>query len=333
MVRVPAAIGFRNPMIVFPAWTLQELSPEEINVILIHELAHVRRRDDWTNLLQKIVRAVFFFHPAVWWIDTRLSLEREMACDDAVLAETGNPRAYASCLVDLLEKSCARRGWAMAQAAVHRAHEASLRIAQILDPHRPTATRVRRLAPGLAGIFSVACVGILFSAPQLVAFMPETVALKTSIAETGDSAAISANSMPATAVIPASFHISSPVKRTMEKPTIHRQEQAALHLAVAKRDSVHAGTAPRVVMAKAERHANSRVPMLFLVETTEIETRPGSMNSTEAVSSSRQDPNAKVQIMQHGDFNEMTWRIQVWRVVFMSRAEAELQAGVTGKSI
>src|SRR5262249_19701242 len=132
-VEVPTAIGFWKPVIVLPTWTLNELTPNELQPILIHELTHLRRRDDWINLFQKLVRAVFFFHPAVWWIDSKLSLEREMACDDAVLASTSNPRAYASCLIDLLEKSCARRGWTMAQAAVHRAKDLSIRITQILD--------------------------------------------------------------------------------------------------------------------------------------------------------------------------------------------------------
>ena len=65
---------------------MQELSTLELNAILLHELAHLRRRDDWTNLIQKIVGALLFFHPAVWWIEKKLALEREMACDDLVLA-------------------------------------------------------------------------------------------------------------------------------------------------------------------------------------------------------------------------------------------------------
>jgi beta-lactamase regulating signal transducer with metallopeptidase domain len=136
-VSVPSAFGFFKPMIVIPAWAMRELPHEDLNIILLHEFAHVRRWDDWTNLFQKAIRAVFFFHPAIWWIDSRLSLEREMACDDAVLAETANPHGYAKCLIGLLEKSFAHRGWTMAQGAVHRAREASLRVAQILDVHRP----------------------------------------------------------------------------------------------------------------------------------------------------------------------------------------------------
>ncbi len=103
-VAVPAAIGFFRPAIVFPAWLFAHLSPEEIKVILLHELAHFRRWDDWTNLAQKVVKAVFFFHPAVWWIESRLTLEREMACDDMVLAQTASPRAYASSLISFAEK-------------------------------------------------------------------------------------------------------------------------------------------------------------------------------------------------------------------------------------
>jgi hypothetical protein len=137
---------------------------------LLHEYAHLRRGDDWTNLIQKIVRALFFFHPAVWWIENRLSVEREMACDDAVLAETANPHGYATCLISLLEKNLAHRGLAMAQAAVHRAREASLRLAQILSKNRPAATKIWTPAVGIVGIFSAICLAALPHAPQLVAF-------------------------------------------------------------------------------------------------------------------------------------------------------------------
>ena len=173
-VRVPAAIGFWKRMIVLPAWALRELPPEDLNVILLHEFAHLRRWDEWTNLVQKIVRSLFFFHPAVWWIENQLSVEREMACDDAVLAQTANPHGYATCLVSLLEKSLAHRlsqkQWSMAQAAVHRAREASLRLAQILDKNRPVATRVWRPAVGIVGTFSLVCLLALPHAPQLVGF-------------------------------------------------------------------------------------------------------------------------------------------------------------------
>jgi len=140
MVRVPAAIGFLKPIIVIPVWALRQLSAEELRIVLVHEHAHLRHWDDWTNLFQKFVRAVFFFHPAVWWIERKMSLEREMACDDVVLAETGNPRGYAQCLIAMLERNFPPRALAMAQAVVHRAQEATARLARILDRNRPAGT-------------------------------------------------------------------------------------------------------------------------------------------------------------------------------------------------
>ena len=90
-LEVPTAIGFRKPAVILPAWMLENTPPEELKYILLHELAHLRRRDDWTNLAQKILKALFLFLPSVWWIERRLSLDREMACDDAVLVHSGTP--------------------------------------------------------------------------------------------------------------------------------------------------------------------------------------------------------------------------------------------------
>jgi hypothetical protein len=167
---VPTAIGFRRPRVVMPAWTMQELSPLELNTILLHELAHLRRWDDCTNLVQKMVGALWFFHPAVWWIERRLTLEREMACDDLVLAKTDSPRAYAECLVALAEQSLLRRGLALAQAAVGRMRHISLRVAQILDERRPNATRRWRPAPVFGTAVSLACLMVFSAAPRLVSF-------------------------------------------------------------------------------------------------------------------------------------------------------------------
>lgn len=214
-VKVPAAIGLWKPVIVLPEWTLRELESHELNPILVHELTHLKRYDDWTNLLQKIVRAIFFFHPAVWWIDARLSLEREMACDDAVLASCSNPRVYAASLIDLLEKSCNRRGWTMAQAAVHRARDLSLRISQILDAKRPSSTRVWKPALVLSGIFSIACFGLAHSAPELIAFAPEHHNLSAHVPHTDDLDMLNVHGE----VIPASFHIPAAATRSLQETT------------------------------------------------------------------------------------------------------------------
>jgi beta-lactamase regulating signal transducer with metallopeptidase domain len=169
-IQVPAALGLWSPMIVLPSSLLHELPPSDLNIILRHEFAHLERWDDWTNLIQKFVRALLFFHPAVWWIENRLSIEREMACDDVVVAQTDNPTGYAACLISLLERSLTQRGWSMAQALVHRAREASIRLAEILDKNRPSAAQTAKPALSLIGGFALLCVIALPYTPKVVAF-------------------------------------------------------------------------------------------------------------------------------------------------------------------
>lgn len=175
VVQVPTAVGLVKPAIILPKWVMQELSADELNQILLHELAHLRRWDDWTNLAQKLVKALFFFHPAVWWIEKKVSLEREMACDDAVLAETARPRAYAECLAHLAEKTLIQRSIAMAQAALGKIHQTSLRVAQILDSNRPSSNgRSWKPAASLVAAFALACFLGISRGPRLIAFSDGT---------------------------------------------------------------------------------------------------------------------------------------------------------------
>lgn len=246
-INVPAAIGFFKPMIVLPVWAPRELTPAELNVILLHEFAHLRRGDAWTNLLQKILRAIFLFHPAVWWIERRLSLEREMACDDQVLAETANPHGYAKCLIALLEKSVARRGWAMAQAAVNRAREASLRLARILDAGRTSTGKVWKPALGFVGAFSLLCLTVLPHAPQVVAFEPNVRAVQ---ADDAPPALLGRSEIPAAAVVPAAMHQRSSIsfKRMPQRLTVdagrrlpeHVSQQQAAALERSRRERIRA---------------------------------------------------------------------------------------------
>lgn len=172
IVRVPAAVGYFRPLVVFPVWALSEIPGMELNAILLHELAHLRRWDDWTNLAQKLVRAIFFFHPAVWFIESRLSLEREMACDDAVLAANFNPRAYAESLIGLAERSFLRRGIQLAQAAVSHVQQLKIRLAEILrqDKAQQGSGLVSKPAMVLMSLAAVLTVYGSFRAPHLFAF-------------------------------------------------------------------------------------------------------------------------------------------------------------------
>jgi hypothetical protein len=161
-------------MVVFPSWALAEIPPAELDAILLHELAHLRRWDDWTNLAQKILKVIFFFHPAVWFIESRLTLEREMACDDAVLAASFSPRAYAESLVSLAERSFLRRGVQLAQAAVSQVQQLKLRLAEILRKERnadgPGTNRIGKPAVALMSLAAIVSMYGISCAPRLIGF-------------------------------------------------------------------------------------------------------------------------------------------------------------------
>ena len=101
----PMALGILRPIIVFPADLVEKLHPDELTLILMHELAHVRRWDNLTLLLQRFVSAVLFFHPAVWLCGRMLRREAEQACDDLVVCATGRSEAYAHGLTHVAERT------------------------------------------------------------------------------------------------------------------------------------------------------------------------------------------------------------------------------------
>jgi beta-lactamase regulating signal transducer with metallopeptidase domain len=101
LVDVPTVIGFMKPVILLPASVLGGLTPQQLEAILAHELAHIRRHDYVVNLLQTLVETVLFYHPAVWWVSRRIRVERENCCDDLAVSLCGDPVAYAHALADL----------------------------------------------------------------------------------------------------------------------------------------------------------------------------------------------------------------------------------------
>ena len=91
------AVGFIRPIVLIPASWLTELTPQMIEAIIAHELAHIRRCDLWVNLVQRIIETLLFYHPAVWWLSGRIRLEREMCCDE-IAAECFDRELYARSL-------------------------------------------------------------------------------------------------------------------------------------------------------------------------------------------------------------------------------------------
>ena len=98
---VPSVVGWLRPVILVPSSALLQLAPSQIEALLAHELAHVRRNDYLMNLLQSCVETLFFYHPGVWWVGRRMREERENCCDDLAVAVCGDPIVYARALADL----------------------------------------------------------------------------------------------------------------------------------------------------------------------------------------------------------------------------------------
>jgi beta-lactamase regulating signal transducer with metallopeptidase domain len=186
----PSVIGFLAPRILIPIWLFDRLTPGELEQIVLHETEHLRRGDDWTNLLQKLSLVVFPLNPVLLWIERQLCLEREMACDEAVIRVTLAPRAYAACLASLAERSVQRRTEALSLGAWQRRPELVRRVHRILR-------RRNALGPlGARSVLTVMACGLVFGTvelsrcPQLIAFT------ETSAAETALSQPLEAHEIP-----------------------------------------------------------------------------------------------------------------------------------------
>jgi beta-lactamase regulating signal transducer with metallopeptidase domain len=101
LAETPMVVGWFAPMVLVPASAFTSLSPEQMRMILAHELTHIRRYDHWVNQFQGVVEIILFFHPAMWWISRQVRIEREYCCDDASLRGTPDPKALAEALTQL----------------------------------------------------------------------------------------------------------------------------------------------------------------------------------------------------------------------------------------
>jgi beta-lactamase regulating signal transducer with metallopeptidase domain len=150
---VPGAtvLGFQRPIIAIPSSLLQAVNLEELDQIILHEHAHAQRRDDWARLLQGLLQGVLWIHPAVAFIGRAMNREREMACDDWVVARTGLPKAYARCLTRAAEvRSDICVEPALAPALFGVQHDLVRRVDRLLAVKGKTHCRVSLLAAATA---------------------------------------------------------------------------------------------------------------------------------------------------------------------------------------
>lgn len=159
VVKVPTAIGAFRPVILLPASVFTGLPTRGLEALIAHELAHVRRHDYLVNLIQTAAETLLFYHPAVWWVSSRIRAEREQCCDDLAIRATGDARSYARALVRLEEM----RGAAPRLAVAAGGGNLWKRVLRLLSEAPPSA-------PGsgwISGALALAMVFVIGAAARV----------------------------------------------------------------------------------------------------------------------------------------------------------------------
>jgi uncharacterized protein YjbI with pentapeptide repeats/beta-lactamase regulating signal transducer with metallopeptidase domain len=155
-IETPVAVGFRRPVILIPTELAAQGGLAAIEGLVMHEHAHLRRRDDWTNLAGRVVERVFWFNPLVWLFGRRIALERELAADDAVVAATGRPHEYARSLWQLAREMRMPEHSVVAPGALSTRKAIALRIEALLERRRVSG-RWRVLATFFVALTAIGC--------------------------------------------------------------------------------------------------------------------------------------------------------------------------------
>ncbi len=158
LVDVPAVVGWLRPIVLLPVAALTDLSPAQLEAVILHELAHIKRLDFLVNLFQTAVETLLFYHPAVWWTSRFIRQERENCCDDLAVNFSGDPAGYARALVSM-------EGWRGAPSLAVAATSGSLRSRVIRILGRDGIKAAPQSA--LALVFSLLIAGVVMSAASV----------------------------------------------------------------------------------------------------------------------------------------------------------------------
>ena len=162
-IAAPILVGIVRPIILLPPAALTGWTPDEIEMVLLHELAHVRRWDNFVNLLQRVTEALLFFHPAVWLLSNWIRRDREACCDAIVVAQTNRPQKYAETLVTMAASSSAGLRRPVTASAYSR-HPLASRIRSILrieeQPMRVSRTSLALVVLALLAVAALAMISL-----------------------------------------------------------------------------------------------------------------------------------------------------------------------------
>jgi len=160
LVETPVVLGHFRPIVLVPLGLLAGLSPDYIEAILLHELAHVRRSDYLINAYQRLIEGLLFYHPAVWWMSRVIRAERENCCDDIVVDLRGDAHGYALALT-ALEQNRLKQEWPARETAVAATGGNLMkRIKRLLYPKGPSGI----WAPALAAVVLMASTAMVLAA-------------------------------------------------------------------------------------------------------------------------------------------------------------------------
>ena len=163
LLDAPAVIGWFRPVVLLPISAVTGLSPQQLEAVIAHELAHIRRLDAFVNIFQTAAETLLFYHPAVWWVSGRIRAERENCCDDAAVAVCGGATEYARALV-LME------AWRTSPVLALAANQGSLkeRVMRLIGS-RPGAGRPEMRSAGFVVVL-LGIVSMLLAGNSLVGF-------------------------------------------------------------------------------------------------------------------------------------------------------------------
>jgi beta-lactamase regulating signal transducer with metallopeptidase domain len=175
-IDVPAVAGWLSPVVLVPMALVTSLPAAQLEALIVHELAHVRRGDVLVNVLQAVLETLAFYHPAVWWLSGRLRVEREHCCDDLVLAATGGRAEYGRALVAV--EMLRGRGAALACGAADGSLVSRIRrLVTGVDPRSSVWPLPAFAAAGLAGLV----VAVSLTAPVQADDLPKDTNAITSL--------------------------------------------------------------------------------------------------------------------------------------------------------
>lgn len=261
IIDAPAAAGFRTPAILLPAALVESLDPEAVDQIAMHEYAHLQRYDDWTNLAQRFIERLYWFNPSIWFVAGRIDLDREIACDDWVVAGTTGVSGYADCLWQLARDGRVPAFAATAPGAFLTRNHIVARIEHLLERRRDgepfwRPAKLLAAAPVLAAALAL----VVTRAPAIAVHVDAAPAALPGHIATVATVATRVRVAPATVpstVASVPVTISRPVAPAAAPaptncPTLSRRHK--LHAERAGHQAMHAALAAQYAVNTAMTH-------------------------------------------------------------------------------